>query len=105
MAGSILIYVVGSSVFKDDDQGDVEVEVVDWTTEIFFKSAGEVEAGAGMVGEIGVAGGDQAINFFLGSILQREIDVVGKHGVMVDSTSKGSLVVHQGEASVWRVVQ
>lgn len=100
-----MIYVVGSSVFKDDDQGDVEVEVVDWTTEIFFKSAGEVEAGAGMVGEIGVAGGDQAINFFLGSILQRKIDVVGKHGVMVDSTSKGSLVVHQGEASVWRVVQ
>lgn len=100
-----MIDIVRGAVFEDDDQGNVEVEVIDGPTKVFFKGTGKEEAGAGVAGEISVTGSDQAINFFLGSILQREIDVVGKHGVMVDSKSRGYQVVHQGEASVWRVVR
>lgn len=85
MTGGVLIDIVGGTVFKDDDQGDIEFEVVDWATEVFFQSAGEEEAGARVVGEIGVTGIDQSIDFFLRPVFQREIDVMSKHGAVVGS--------------------
>ena len=83
MQRGILVGVVRGLGLEDDVQRDVELQVIDRPAQPLFARAACEEDDPGVSDQVFLAGRDEVLDRGLGTILQREVNIVSEHRAVI----------------------